>query len=160
MKREACVYEQAVTRAVASNQLNESMQAHLAACDVCQETVRVAGWMQKLAQTNEDERALPSAGFVRWKSQLFEKREIARRATRPITIIQVASGIIVLLALALLFLWQPSAIGHALSRLRWSNFHSSLGEFYILLAVALLCFTAIYLAIAYALNFALKINFD
>ncbi len=93
MKREACVYEQEVTRGVASNQLNESMRAHLATCDVCQEAVRVASWMRGLAKATEEESALPSAGFIRWRSQLLEKQEVARRATRPITIVQTVSSV-------------------------------------------------------------------
>lgn len=156
MKREACMYEQTLTKGVASNQLNESQRAHLAACDLCREAVRVASWMRRLAEATDDaRRALPSADFIRWKKQLLEKQEIARRATRPITIIQALSSMIAALTIIVLLLWQPSAIEHGLGVLlrppTW-NLFSSLGAFSVLLAIASLSLPLLCLAVVFVLN--------
>ncbi len=162
MKQEACAHEQAVTKAIAANRLNEDLRAHLATCAECREAADVASWMIKIAEATEAERALPSASFIRWRSQLLKRQEDVQRATRPIRIIQVVSGLIVGLAVFVLLLRQPSAIEHGLALFRppWANLFSSGNEFYALLLVASLCVPVLCLAVVFALNSALKINFE
>lgn len=158
MTLESCASEQALTKAAATNQLDEEMRVHLATCAACQEAVAVASWLRELADETGKDQALPSAGFIRWKSQLLERRTAARRALRPITIIQVASGFVAGFVVALLILWRPTLIEQNLALFlpRRSSFLSTSGELYILLIIFSLFIPLLCLALTYFLNRVLE----
>ncbi len=155
MTKENCLHERQMTKAAATNQWNEETRAHLATCDVCQEVLRVASWVRGLAEADADDcRALPSAGFILWKSQLLKRRAAAERATRPITIIQIFSGIIVALVAGVSLVWRPPVIEQGLNLFysRWQGVLFPLNEFYVLLMLVSLCVPLFCLAVVYAVS--------
>ncbi len=162
MTRESCLYERQMTKAAATNQWNEELRAHLATCDVCQEAFRVASWMRGLAEADaDDRRATPSAGFILWKSQLLKRRAAAERAIRPITIIQIFSGIIVALVTGVSLVWRPLVIEQGLNSFysRCQEVLFPINEFYVLLMLVSLCVPLFCLAIVYVVSTIRKDGF-
>jgi hypothetical protein len=53
--------------------------------------LKIAGWMQKFSASTAPNRALPTAGFILWKSKIIEKQQAGIRAVQPIIWAQKAA---------------------------------------------------------------------
>lgn len=99
MKNQTCKFEKSVVKESAQGNLNEKLALHVKECAACQETLKVADWMQNFAAA-APERALPTAGFLWWKAKIIEKQEAGKRAARPIVWTQTAAIFLVFAAAA------------------------------------------------------------
>ncbi len=84
MKNQICEFEKAVVNESARGIKNEKLALHIKECAGCREALKVAGWMQNFAAATVPKRALPTAGFVRWRSKIIEKQAAGNRAAQPI----------------------------------------------------------------------------
>jgi hypothetical protein len=110
-----CPCEKEVLEAVQSAQWEQSVHSHVSVCPICQEVVQVAEWMRVLAETPENEPALPSPVHIWWKAQRLEKRAAEEQATRPIAIFQRVASVVAVLSLISLSAWKWPEIH------RWLN---------------------------------------
>ena len=100
MKDKTCEFEQAVVKESARGIPNEKLALHVKECVTCREALNIARWMQNFAREATPKQALPTAGFLWWKSKIIEKQEAGKRAAQPIVWTQTAA-IIVLIITAL-----------------------------------------------------------
>ena len=111
MKKLECAFEEDAMRAYASGgastQTSDELKAHVAACDVCTDAVRIMQFMRGLSAMNEPAAAaLPQAAHLWWKAQMLEQQAAEERATLPILIVQVASYLLITLGLIGTLLWK------------------------------------------------------
>ncbi len=109
MKLFDCTHQAAVRRAAADGNLNPRLAAHAEECALCQETLRVAESLQRLAAG--DQPRLPSAGQIWWKAEIIrrltERDEQIRKATRPILWGQAIGLVVLGVTFLLAVLWAP-----------------------------------------------------
>ncbi len=98
-----CPREQDVLDALAArrwpSRCDADLLAHVARCGICADMIMV---IQPLADAHEElwpAIQVPSAATVWWRAQLRARQEAARRASRPMTIVQVAASIAALAVL-------------------------------------------------------------
>ena len=96
MKNKICEFEESVVRETKRGIRNEKLALHIKECAECREALKVANWMRNFAATAAPKRALPTPGFLWWKSKIIEKREAGRRAAQPIVWTQTAAIILVI----------------------------------------------------------------
>ncbi len=84
MQPEMCPQEMAAIQAKRSGQWDDSLEAHVRDCPHCGESLRISGWMQKLATGVMQHRALPDPELLWIKSQLFSRQAAAYRAFQPL----------------------------------------------------------------------------
>ena len=108
MKKLECAFEEDALRASgASTQTGVKLNAHVAACEVCADAVRVMQFMRGLSAMNEPAAAaLPQAAHLWWKAQMLEQQSAEERATLPILIVQVVSYLLITLGLIGSLLWK------------------------------------------------------
>jgi anti-sigma factor RsiW len=85
-----CARSADIGAAIAGGVLSEDreLREHLAVCDACAELATV---MSALRETREHARRhapVPSAGLVWWRAELRARREAARKAAAPVTLVQ------------------------------------------------------------------------
>jgi hypothetical protein len=80
MRPASCPQEVSVLKAVRTGIWEEALSTHLDECADCQEIAHALRWMQALAQSSENTRALPDASRVWWRAQVSEKQAKAERA--------------------------------------------------------------------------------
>jgi hypothetical protein len=102
-----------------------SLRVHVAACEPCQETVRVAVAMRRLAALPVSDRPLPAAAYIWWKAELLRQWDAQQRIVRPIEVgerVGVGVGIGGATAL-LIWLWRQLVTPDAMSSIgdvgRW-----------------------------------------
>ena len=93
---------------------DEDLRQHVTACQGCQDVLAILeplgdAWMQTRADAH-----LPASGMVWWRAQMRARQEAARAADRPVTVAQVAGGLIgfaaVCAGLIVLFPWLSSSL--------------------------------------------------
>jgi len=100
MKNQICEFEKAVVKDFEQGIQNEKLAFHVKECAACREALKVASWMQNFAAATAPKRALPTPGFLWWKSKIIEKQEAGRRAAQPIVWTQTAAIILVIITTA------------------------------------------------------------
>ena len=90
MKNRICEFEKAVIKESALDVQSEQLQLHIKDCGDCQESLKVAAWLQNFA-VETPKHHLPSAGFVWWKSKIIEKQAAGKKAAQPILWTQTAA---------------------------------------------------------------------
>jgi hypothetical protein len=94
-----CAYESDVVLAVQTgrwpDRIDEDLRRHAGDCPVCADAIVVARAMAEAAAMDDEAAArdlqLPSAGAMWLRAEVRARAEAARRATRPITLVQVAA---------------------------------------------------------------------
>ena len=90
-----CPHEQDVLDAVAAGRwparCDEELTMHVSACRLCADLVAVVGPLTEAREELWPEIQVPSAAAVWWRAQVRARQEAARKASRPITVVQVAS---------------------------------------------------------------------
>jgi len=99
MRDKICEFEKAVVKEFTQGIQNEKLALHVKECADCREALKVANWMQNFAAA-APKRALPTPGFLWWKSKIIEKQEAGRRAAQPIVWTQTAAIILVIITTA------------------------------------------------------------
>src|SRR5579862_9240936 len=94
MKRMDCPQEEAVTKAVRAGSLDASLQAHVAACEICRVIVDAWTWMQALADAPGSNRTLPDASLVYWRARLSEQEVEAEKAQDILDWAELAAGVV------------------------------------------------------------------
>ena len=106
MKAPRCEWEQAVLDAVRSGRWpDEALRNHVTSCALCADVALVAEYLAQQGELARAKAALPNPGLIWWRTQVLARREVAERATQPITIAQRiawASGSAALLVAAIL----------------------------------------------------------
>jgi len=97
MKDKICEFEKAVVKESAQGIQNEKLALHVKECADCREALKVAGWMQNFAANPAPKRALPTPGFLWWKSKIIEKQAAGKRAAQPIVWTQTAAVILAII---------------------------------------------------------------
>ena len=102
----ACRYEQDVIR----GDWSESLRRHIDGCDECTATAAVSGWMASFARVEDRQHPLPDPTFMYLKAQLLQQTKTVERATRPMTIANIASYALIASGWAALLTWKWNAI--------------------------------------------------
>jgi len=137
-------------------QCGEELQAHVAACASCRDLVAAIAplgeaWLDARADAH-----VPASGMVWWRAQMRARREAARAAARPITVVQAVAGLagLVLLvsALALLSPWVAASFATSASLFSGTlpDVRSLTSTWAVVAAIAFLAMAslAVYLAVA------------
>jgi predicted anti-sigma-YlaC factor YlaD len=102
MTRHDCPRELDVLDAVESRRWPgraPDLQAHVAECQSCADLAAVAAALLTDRQAAWDEAAdVPPSGVVWWRSQLRARIEAERLASRPIAVVHVMAGVVLLAA--------------------------------------------------------------
>ena len=105
MIRVECPREQDVLDAIAARRWPERCDAelrdHVASCSLCTDVVDVVGPLTTSHDEIWSEIQVPSSATVWWRAQLRAQQEAARKAARPITIVQVAASVAALFVIVL-----------------------------------------------------------
>jgi hypothetical protein len=126
-----CEKELSVYEALTRGYLDETLQEHVKVCSVCSDVVAVTSFLQREARAArlEAQETLPSPDLVWWKAQMLSKREAAKRATRPIAVVEKVAYATGAFGLAGFAAWHWNTIRNWLEPLRTTlNQMSSLGE--------------------------------
>lgn len=103
MIRVECAREQDVLDAIAARRWPERCDAelrdHVASCSICSDVVAVVGPLTASHDEIWPEIQVPSSATVWWRAQLRAQQEAARKAARPITIVQVAASVAALVVI-------------------------------------------------------------
>jgi len=137
-------------------QCSDELQAHVDACDSCRSLVAA---ITPLGEAWLDTRAaahVPASGMVWWRAQMRARREAARAAARPMTVVQTIAalaGLMLLVStLALLSPWVAASFSSSASLFLGTlpDVGGLAGNWAVAAAVALLAMTslAVYLAVA------------
>lgn len=107
----ACPRERDVLDLVAIGQwpskADQELRDHVAACLACADLALVAAAMTELAEDSRADSKVPDARLVWYRAQLRARDERVRLASRPMLLVQLAAGlVVVVLGLAA---WQLSA---------------------------------------------------
>ena len=104
MMRIECPREQDVLDAIAARRwparCDAELRDHVATCSICTDFVEV---VEPLTVARDDmwpEIQVPSSATVWWRAQLRARQEAERKASRPITVVQVAASIVALVVIA------------------------------------------------------------
>lgn len=92
---ESCRFESEVLHAVENDRWTDSLRNHLAGCDECGATAAVAPWMNRFAKISDREHILPDPSVVWLKAKLLQGTIEAKRASRPLDLIQLVAYIAV-----------------------------------------------------------------
>jgi hypothetical protein len=88
-----CDFEADVLSAVMQSrwpeQTDSALVTHASTCPVCSDVVAVAGVVDESREALRTEAHLPDSGRVWWVAQMRARREAAKTAGRPITVVQV-----------------------------------------------------------------------
>lgn len=106
----SCRREADVLRAAREDRWDDSLRAHLGECDDCAATASVAPWMTAFARIGDREHRLPDPSIVWLKAKLLQGSAEAARATRPMTIAQIVSYVVVAAGWAGVLTWKWDAL--------------------------------------------------
>lgn len=106
----ACRFEADVLRAAREDRWSDNLRGHLAECDECAMTASVAPWMTSFARIGDREHRLPDPSIVWLKAKLMQGTVDAARASRPLTIAQLVSYLVVAGGWATVLTWKWDAI--------------------------------------------------
>ena len=104
-----CAREQDVVDALASGRWPErapdDLRSHVETCQVCADTLAVAGLVLADRDNPSDDPHIPSSAVMWWRAQMRARHEAAREAARPIAVAQVIGGICAVAVLLAVGLW-------------------------------------------------------
>jgi hypothetical protein len=100
-----CAQESNILAALSIGRAPEELEAHLAACPVCQDAKLAWNYRQEYAAT-EAECEVPPAGAIWWRAQLAKKRADARRSVAGIEAMQKIAFGVAAVALIAIAAWQ------------------------------------------------------
>jgi hypothetical protein len=137
-------------------QCSDELQTHVAACDNCRTLVAA---LTPLGEAWLDTRAaahVPASGMVWWRAQMRARREAARAAARPMTIVQAIAALagvaLLVTTLALLSPWVIASFSGSASLLLGTlpDVGGLTSNWAVAAAIALLAMTslAVYLVMA------------
>ena len=106
----SCRREADVLRAAREDRWPDDVRRHLAECDECTATAAVAPWMTSFARIGDREHRLPDPAIVWLKAKLLQGNTDAARATRPLTIAQLLSYLVVAGGWAGVLTWKWDAL--------------------------------------------------
>jgi hypothetical protein len=107
-----CRLERDTLAAAKSGQSSDFLREHLHSCADCTAAAAVAGFMDRLGRTDERAHKLPDPAVVWMKSQILRGTMAADRISRPITIAQTVSYLVVAAGWAGFLSWKwPSITG-------------------------------------------------
>jgi hypothetical protein len=106
----SCRREADVLRAAREDSWPDALRRHLAECDDCATTAAVAPWMTTFARIGDREHRLPDPSIVWLKARLLQGSAEAARATRPLTIVQIVSYMVVAGGWAAVLTWKWNAL--------------------------------------------------
>ena len=106
----ACRWEADVLRAATEDRWPDNLRRHLGECDDCAATASVAPWMSSFAGMRDREHVLPDPAIVWLKAKLLQGSADAARASRPMTIAQIVSYLVVAGGWAAVMTWKWDAI--------------------------------------------------
>ncbi|MEO7270554.1 MAG: hypothetical protein ABIX28_14270 [Vicinamibacterales bacterium] len=96
------------------------LQAHVADCEGCRDLVATVAPLGDAWQENRAEAHVPASGMVWWRAQMRARREAARAAARPITVVQAIAGLaglaLIVGTLAWLSPWVAATFTSSFSR--------------------------------------------
>ena len=94
MKPYPCTHGESVVQAARTGRWGDELTTHVAKCDACRESARVARWMFELAEAvDPGPGSLPDPHLVWLKARIQRRSEDQRRALLPIRIASVLSAI-------------------------------------------------------------------
>jgi hypothetical protein len=106
----SCRWEADVLRAATEDSWPDNLRRHLAECDDCSMTASVAPWMSSFAAIRDRQHALPDPSIVWLKAKLLQGSADVARASRPMTIAQIFSYLVVAAGWAGVMTWKWDAI--------------------------------------------------
>jgi hypothetical protein len=112
MIEELCPMEGAVLLATRTGQWTETLERHIADCSNCQELLKVAGFINGIADNLRSDPALPDPALVWLKAQWIETEErqrqyLARTAVRRVL---MQAGVVLVLLLLVVGIWSGAAV--------------------------------------------------
>ena len=116
MMRVECAREQDVLDAIAArrwpDRCDAELRDHVAACSICADVIDVVGPLTDSHDEIWQGIQVPSSGTVWWRAQLRAQQEAARKASRPITVVQgvaaVAALVVIVVAAYTIAPWLPA----------------------------------------------------
>jgi hypothetical protein len=114
MRVEHCPREGEVAEAARSGRWPGELVEHTQSCVACAEVRLVAGVLLREAGAADPD-PLPDPRLIWWRARFESRREVARRATRAITVVQVVAAIC------------AAALGIRVLMWLWPAFHQALG---------------------------------
>jgi hypothetical protein len=89
---------------------DDTLQAHVAQCEVCKELVDVASLLRLERDALHDEITVPGAGQVWWRAAIRARLEASQQVSRPFSwIVSIAVACVVGLTVAVVeMLWSPA----------------------------------------------------
>ena len=122
MSRIRCEHEAEVLDAVRQSKTDAGLDLHVATCDACTETRRVAGWMLQHAAVIHAAPLQPPAASRIWHRAQAQKQELVLlRAARAVAILRVAcvlyAAVFATWCMRLLWHTQESSINPVLAAL-------------------------------------------
>ena len=94
MKPDSCTHGDSAIRAARAGEWSDEMAAHVAECDACRESARVARWMFELAEAADPgPDSLPDPYLTWLKARIRRRSEDSWRALLPIKLAAVLSAI-------------------------------------------------------------------
>ena len=70
------------------NECDADLRAHAAACQPCADAALVAAAIREERNLQIESVRIPSAGLVWWRSELRARRDAARQAERPVSVME------------------------------------------------------------------------
>jgi len=103
MIRIECAREQDVLDAIAARRwparCDQELRDHVAFCSICTDFVAVVGPLTDARDDIWPDIQVPTSATVWWRAQLRARQEAERKASRPITVVQVAASVAALIVL-------------------------------------------------------------
>ena len=106
----SCRFEAHVLRAAQDDQWTDQVRRHLLECEDCVATASIAPWMTRFARISDRQHPLPDPQIVFLKAKLLQSTADAARVSRPITVIQMVSYLVVAGGWAALLTWKWDAV--------------------------------------------------
>lgn len=107
---------------------------HVSACASCRDLALVVAALREERDRSRRQAPVPSAGLVWWRAQLRERREAARRAAAPVTLVHAATLVgfvvlaVVLVSAASRWAGQPALIDSLPAIPSWGDTSASLAD--------------------------------
>ncbi len=94
-----CEKERVVVAALLAGAFPDDLLAHVSVCEVCAEVAQVSHALLHEVAPAADVLRLPDASLVWKRAETLAKQEVIAKATRPIRITRICTGVAALLAL-------------------------------------------------------------
>ena len=120
-----CRLEPDVLRAAEDDRWTDALRRHITECEECAASAAVAGWMSDFARVDDREHVLPDPAVLWLKAQVFRGSAAIDRASRPMTIVQMAAYLVVAAGWATLLTWKWNALVSWFESLQPSRFFAS-----------------------------------